>query len=186
MTITTVRVNYQRLQPIKAQYRSYKNFQEKLFLKDQKKQSFEKRKNIIDKDEAYDHFKEIFVSVVNKHAPLKTKFIRGNHAPFMNKELSKAIMYRSKLRNIHNKKKTKETWEAFKRQRNKCVSIKHRNIRNHFKDLAKNHGANGKMFWTAVKPFLTNKESSKGQGITLEVGDNQLDDKIKYHIRGGR
>ena len=46
----------------------------------------------------------------------------------MNKELSKAIMYRSKLRNIHNKKKTKETWEAFKRQRNKCVSIKRRII----------------------------------------------------------
>ena len=179
MTITTMRVNYQRLQPIKVQYRSYKNFQEKLFLKDLKKQSFEKCKNIIDKDEAYDHFKEIFVSVVNKHAPLKTKFIRGNHAPFMNKELSKAIMYRSKLRNIHNKKKTKETWEAFKRQQNKCVSIKHRNIRNHFKDLAKKHGANGKMFWTAVKPFLTNKESSKGQGITLEVADDQLDDKIK-------
>ena len=180
MTITTMRVNYQRLQPIKVQYRSYKNFQEKLFLKDLKKQSFEKCINIIDKDEAYDdHFKEIFVSVVNKHAPLKTKFIRGNHAPFMNKELSKAIMYRSKLRNIHNKKKTKETWEAFKRQRNKCVPIKRRNIRNHVKDLAKNHGANGKMFWTAVKPFLTNKESSKGQGITLEVGDDQLDDKIK-------
>ena len=36
MTITTMRVNYQRLQPIKVQYRSYKNFQEKLFLKDLK------------------------------------------------------------------------------------------------------------------------------------------------------
>ena len=65
----------------------------------------------------------------------------------MNKELSKAIMYRSKLRNIHNKKKTKETWEAFKRQRNKCVSIKRRII------WEKNYGANGKMFWTAVRPF---------------------------------
>ena len=43
----------------------------------------------------------------------------------------------------------------------------------------KNYGANGKMFWTAVRPFLTNKESSKGQGITLEVGDDQLDDKMK-------
>ena len=105
MTITTMRVNYQRLQPIKVQYRSHKNFQEKFFLKDLKKQSFEKCKNIIDKDEAYDHFKEIFVSVVNKHTPFKTKFIRGNHAPFMNKELSKAIMHRSKLRNIHNKRK---------------------------------------------------------------------------------
>ena len=94
----------------------------------------------------------------------------------MNKELGKAIMYRSKLRNIYNKKKTKETWEAFKRQRNKCVSIERRNMRNHFKNLAKNYRTNGKMFWAAVRPFLTNNESSKGQGI---VGDDQLDDKIK-------
>ena len=57
--------------------------------------------------------------------------------------------------------------------------MKHRNIRNHFKNLAKNYGTNGKMFWTAVRPFLTNKESSKSQGITLEVCDDQLDDKLK-------
>ena len=122
--------------------------------------------------------KSLFLLLTNIHH-LKLNLSGENHAPFMNKELSKAIMYRSKLRNTYNKKKTKETWEAFKRQRNKCVSIKRRNIRNHFKNLAKNYGTNGKMFWTGVRPFLTNKESSKGQGITSEVGDDQLDDKIK-------
>ena len=36
---------------------------------------------------------------LDKHAPLKKKYIRGNHRPFMNKELPKATMHRSKLRN---------------------------------------------------------------------------------------
>ena len=35
---------------------------------------------------------------LNKHAPLKRKYVRANEAPFMTKELHKAIMKRSKLR----------------------------------------------------------------------------------------
>ena len=36
--------------------------------------------------------------VLNKHAPIKEKIVRGNEAPFMTKELSKTIK-RSKLKN---------------------------------------------------------------------------------------
>ena len=51
-----------------------------------------------DKEEAYASFKNMFKKVIDKHAPMKSKFIRGTHAPFMNKELSKAIMHRSNWR----------------------------------------------------------------------------------------
>ena len=37
--------------------------------------------------------------VLNKHAPIKEKIVRGNEAPFMTKELSKTIIKRSKLKN---------------------------------------------------------------------------------------
>ena len=54
------------------------------------------------------------LSVIDQHAPgVKTKCVRENQAPFMNKELSKAIMRRSKLRKVHKKLKTKESWKAF-------------------------------------------------------------------------
>ena len=36
---------------------------------------------------------------LDKHVTLKKKYIRGNYVPFMNKELSKAKMHRSKLLN---------------------------------------------------------------------------------------
>ena len=39
----------------------------------------------------YDSLVNKFSELVNKHAPLKFKTLRGNHAPFMNKELKKAI-----------------------------------------------------------------------------------------------
>ena len=59
------------------------------------------------KEAAYETFKEMFMSVIGKHAPLKTKVIRGNHAHFVDKELSKAIMHRSELLNTFHKKTEK-------------------------------------------------------------------------------
>ena len=41
----------------------------------------------------------IFVDILNHHAPFKEKQIWGTHASFMTKELSKAIMGKSKTRN---------------------------------------------------------------------------------------
>ena len=42
------------------------------------------------------NFSRMFFEVLNKHAPVKTKYLRANHSPFVTKELSKAIMLRSK------------------------------------------------------------------------------------------
>ena len=52
-------------------------------------------------------FVTLFRSVVERHAPIKMKTIRGNNKPFMNSELSNAIKQKSKLRNKHNKLRSK-------------------------------------------------------------------------------
>ena len=43
----------------------------------------------------YDIFKNVCMDAINKHAPLKRKYIRANHVEYMYKELSQAIMKRS-------------------------------------------------------------------------------------------
>ena len=40
----------------------------------------------------HESFSDTLKAVVNKHAPLKEKIVRGNNAPFMTKELRKTIM----------------------------------------------------------------------------------------------
>ena len=55
---------------------------------------------------------------VDKHAPLKKKYICGNHLPFMNKELSKAIMLRPKLRNNFLRHRSDENRKKYSKQRN--------------------------------------------------------------------
>ena len=47
----------------------------------------------------YDNFIKTFLTVLDKHAPIKKKYLRANHANFVTKQLRKAIMKISKLRN---------------------------------------------------------------------------------------
>ncbi len=71
-------------------------------------------------DDAYDHITKTFRALVDKHAPLKTKVLRGNTAPFMNRDLRKGIYTRSRLQKKFKKHPSKENEIKFKKQRNKC------------------------------------------------------------------
>ena len=75
-----------------------------------------------DPDQAYNDFVCTFRKLVDKHASLKTKVLRGNTAPFMTRELKKGIYTRTRLQKKYKKNLTKENELKFKRQRNKCVS----------------------------------------------------------------
>ena len=61
---------YKRLRPTKIQYRSYKKFNEADFLKDITDAPFDKCLKIRDSEAAYDSFKDTFLSITNRHAPL--------------------------------------------------------------------------------------------------------------------
>ena len=54
----------------------------------------------INNDEVFQRFCHISLDALNKHALRKKKHARGNQMPFFNKELSKATMTLTKLRNI--------------------------------------------------------------------------------------
>ena len=54
-----------------------------------------------------------FLNVLNKFASLKEKYHRAHHSWFVNKELNKAIMQRSRLRNEYLKDKTRAAEVAY-------------------------------------------------------------------------
>ena len=83
----------------------------------------------------YDDFEETFLSLLNKHAPLKKKILRHNNGPFMTKELGKQIMNRSKLKNKYNKKRNYESWSLYKKQRNCCLSLLRKTKKAYFEKL---------------------------------------------------
>ena len=58
-----------------------------------------------------------FIDVLNRHASIKKKVIRANHAPYVTKALRKAIMKRSQLEKIYFKKRTQESFKKYKNKK---------------------------------------------------------------------
>ena len=102
-------------------------------------------------------FTTLFQSVVDRHAPVKKKTIRGNNKPFMNKELSKAIKNKSRLRNKYNKWKSRENYIAYRQAKRDCDKLTDMAKSNYFKRATEKGIMTNKEFWKIMKPALTNK-----------------------------
>ena len=124
-------------------------------------------------DKSCDHLTNTFRSIVDKHAPIKTKFLWRNNAPFMNPELRKAMYTRARLKRRLNKHPSKQNEVAFKKQRNRSVALRKKAINNHFKRVTSNGLMSNKAFWDLVKPFRSNKGVLAGTYIS-QIKDDKI------------
>ena len=163
LTVTVLKSQCKKMDPLIINYRNYKKFDGNVFREDLSRQL-----NVLNIDTiTYDQFKIIFMATLDWHAPQKKKTIRGNNAPFMNKTLSKAFMHRSKLRNSFNKNPTEENWGLFKKQRNFCVNLLKKEKKKYYNNLDLNIFEDSKNFWQSVKPLFSDKENVKNRNITI-------------------
>ena len=102
-------------------------------------------------------FTNVFRYALDKHASFKTKTIRGNHPPFMNKNLSKAIMNRSRLRSKYLKWLSSENFMEYKKTKAICNSLNKSAKKAYFAGILRKGFVSNKALWNAVKPFMTNK-----------------------------
>ena len=68
-------------------------------------------------------FVTLFTSIVDRHAPIKKRKVRGNNKPFMNHELSNAIKQKSKIRNKYNKWRSRENYLEWQNIKKKCKHL---------------------------------------------------------------
>ena len=95
--VSTVMSNtYNRQESIKIFYHDYSNFDNTKILEGFIELNYHPPKLQNDINGKYNNPVTMLKKVLHKHAPLKSRIIRGNQTPFMNKELSKAVM-RSQL-----------------------------------------------------------------------------------------
>ena len=126
----------------------------------------------------FEAFKHTTVDTLDKYAPLKKKDLRANHSNFVTKEVSKAIINRSRLRNQFLKNKSVESRMKYNRQKNICVALLRKTKRKYYEALKLSDLNHNKVFWKTVKPFFGNKIKYKCQIALVEVNDLVVDDKV--------
>ena len=92
--------------------------------------------------------------------------------------LCKVIMVRSRLRNIFLKLKTEDSWNAYRKQRNYCVSLLRITKRKFYEDLKPNSITDNKKFWKQVKPYFSDKTPSNSR-ITLSEGNEIISNPVQ-------
>ena len=93
-----MKMSFKKHFPIERHYRDYKYF------------DWSKFKN--------NRNEQLSTEVLNKHAPLRKKLLRTNHAPYITKTLRKAIMSRSQLEAKYLKSKTQTDLKLYKKYKN--------------------------------------------------------------------
>ena len=134
-----------------ASYRDYKRFGNEKF-----------RESLITyfsagKIISYDAFENLILQTLDKVAPIRQKHIRDNQYPFLNKDIHKAIMTRTRLKNRFLKEPTPINRLSHKKPRNYCVSLMRENKKQYYGSLNANHIMDNEKFWREVEPNFSNK-----------------------------
>ena len=170
LTTTILRKTISKGNAKKIFYRDYKAFDHSTF--ETRLQSKLKLETIID----YSQFQSIFLETLDNIAPVKTKILRYNNNPFMNKALRKAIMTRSRLKNKFNKNSSAKNWNSYKKQRNFCLKLLRQTKEKYFNNINVKKVSDNKTFWKSVKPFFSNKGLSSNKILLVEGNEIVNDD----------
>ena len=111
LVLTVLKSSITKSKPQKINYRDYKNFDSVRF-NDELKYILAKEKIM-----SCTKFDELFLRILNKHTPLKSKLLHSNHASYISKPLKKAIMKRSYLGNLYFKKRRDHSLRNYKKQK---------------------------------------------------------------------
>ena len=178
MAVTVLKMTYVKAKPKELHYRDYKKFDENAF-KDDLNQSLTQNKI-----ELYTDFEVTFLKVLDKHAPVKSKLVRANEAPYMTKSLRKAIMKRSELETKYYKSRTIKNYRMFRKHKNFVSKLYKKVRRKFYANLDVKFVSDTKKFWRTIKPFFSDKGSSS-QKITLVekiIPDKNEPNKVEEKI----
>ena len=154
-------------------FRNYNDFSDENFCKDLTKELDELiRKPIGDVHEDWSKFKEIFQTVSNKHAPIKTARLKDRRCPWMTKDIIALMYERDKLHSDAKTSKNAELWNQYQRLRN-LVTTKISDLKTkYFFDLDKDYSKNPKKRWEEIRKVFPLRKSK--QAVFPDIDSNVL------------
>ena len=91
-------------------------------------------------------------------------------------------MKRTRLRNQFLKSRTNENKSRYTKQRNYCVSLLRKAKTQYYRNLNEKHFTDNKTFWKIVKPFLSNKITSKEKITLIEKNEIVSNDESTAQV----
>ena len=119
------------------------------------------RKEALDK--VYKNYKNIYICV------------RPNNGPFMNKDITKAIMKWTRLKNNYLKNWCDANRKIHYAQRNLCVTLVRKAKLDYYNKFNHKKVSDNKTFWKTVKPFFTDEGVNHDRILLVEENETISD-----------
>ena len=172
LVCTSTKFHIPKQKAITFTYRSYKHFNKIIFLRDLSAIPYHISECFDDVDDAYYVWNELTMQVVNEHAPVKCKTIKGTRVPYMNGELRRAINVRNMFKRKYDKCKSTGHWQQYRNQRNLVTKLRKKSMNIFLRSKCSTTSGSGKEFWETVKPLISNKYINKNDNIILLTNGN--------------
>ena len=160
-----LKTTFEKEESKKVTYRNYKQFQWETLEKDL-------TSSLRNCKEEYENYEQNFIKVLKTRAPKKVKVLSGNHKPHYYKNLRKAIMKRSRLKNKAKTTKASVDIVNYKKQRNLIVSLNRQAKHEYFNEVSNSESS--RPFWETCKPYFSNKHARGDYKIMLIENDKML------------
>ena len=164
MSLTVMKVFYNKQKQKTIQYRKYKGFSNEAFMNEL--ESALARFSQI----SFGTFKSTVDNILQNHAPIKKRYVRANQASFINSKIHKEVMRRTRLRNKFIDSKTDADRIAYNKQRNYCVSLIRKEKKAYYSNLNIRDISDNKTFWRKVKPLFSEKVNLQTKILLVEKG----------------
>uniref|UniRef100_A0A8C5N2E5 Reverse transcriptase domain-containing protein n=1 Tax=Gouania willdenowi TaxID=441366 RepID=A0A8C5N2E5_GOUWI len=123
---------------------------------------------IPDVELAWTFFKDTFMQIINKHAPLKKYRVKGRENPWFSPELADSLHERNKAWDKARQSNSATDWSFFRQLRNKCTSLIKKAKSGYFLSVTTENLNNPQKFWKVIKSLSLNKNTETIPSFVLK------------------
>ena len=116
-------------------------------------------------------FQEIFELILDMHAPLKKRRVRGEFAPWLNQSIRNLMRERDLAKRAA--EKSPEKWSLYKQLRNKVTKEIRIAVQSHYHGLINENKDNPKKMWQTINNVL-DRSSKSTMPASLDIGGKKL------------
>ena len=162
----------------KIKYRTMRHFDAESFNNDLSCAPFHVCDLFDDIDDIVWGYKRLYESVLDVHAPLKTRTISYKQVPHMNSDLRKARNQRNMWRAKHFRNRNDIFFRSrYVYWRNKVVSLNRLSIKKYFEEKCKDSKCS-RSFFKTISPYISDSKMRNGQRIILRENDNVISEPL--------
>ena len=122
---------------------------------------------------AWHTWKTEFCRISDKHAPIMVHRLKNRKNPWMSTDIVNLIYKRQMLHKLATKCRTLDTWDEYRRMRNKVNNAIHKAKKTYFNELVQANTNNCKGMWQALRYVMpTRTHTSECTDITSDTFNN--------------